>query len=125
MNIALKSLIHQMVRLLLLLQLNMRLLLRAQLYASVVELNCLEAGVCASFFFFFQAEDGIRDIGVTGVQTCALPISAIPSTPAGRSWLTPAVGWSGSSAATDAARAPSRAKRRPGPDASLSAARQT
>src|SRR3712207_485130 len=25
--------------------------------------------------FFFQAEDGIRDIGVTGVQTCALPIS--------------------------------------------------
>src|SRR5438445_243622 len=28
-----------------------------------------------TFFFFFQAEDGIRDIGVTGVQTCALPIS--------------------------------------------------
>ena len=28
--------------------------------------------------FFFQAEDGIRDIGVTGVQTCALPISARP-----------------------------------------------
>src|SRR5947209_10820869 len=28
------------------------------------------------FFFFFQAEDGIRDIGVTGVQTCALPIYA-------------------------------------------------
>ena len=27
-----------------------------------------------SVFFFFQAEDGIRDIGVTGVQTCALPI---------------------------------------------------
>src|ERR687883_882800 len=26
--------------------------------------------------FFFQAEDGIRDIGVTGVQTCALPISS-------------------------------------------------
>ena len=24
--------------------------------------------------FFFQAEDGIRDIGVTGVQTCALPV---------------------------------------------------
>src|SRR3712207_153493 len=32
-----------------------------------------EIGVC----FFFQAEDGIRDIGVTGVQTCALPISMI------------------------------------------------
>src|SRR5260370_22812476 len=27
------------------------------------------------FFFFFQAEDGIRDSSVTGVQTCALPIS--------------------------------------------------
>src|SRR5205809_7292267 len=26
-------------------------------------------------FFFFQAEDGIRDVAVTGVQTCALPIS--------------------------------------------------
>ena len=29
------------------------------------------------FVFFFQAEDGIRDIGVTGVQTCALPIYSI------------------------------------------------
>src|SRR3712207_7571004 len=33
-------------------------------------------------FFFFQAEDGIRDIGVTGVQTCALPIC--PRAPARR-----------------------------------------
>src|SRR3712207_1535662 len=32
-------------------------------------------------FFFFQAEDGIRDIGVTGVQTCALPIFATNSKP--------------------------------------------
>src|SRR3712207_8424143 len=31
--------------------------------------------VAARDFFFFQAEDGIRYIGVTGVQTCALPIS--------------------------------------------------
>src|SRR3712207_5383505 len=30
--------------------------------------------ILVMFFFFFQAEDGIRDIGVTGVQTCALPI---------------------------------------------------
>src|SRR5438309_321603 len=30
------------------------------------------------FFFFFQAEDGIRDGTVTGVQTCALPISHLP-----------------------------------------------
>src|SRR5947208_14459230 len=33
--------------------------------------------VCLLFFFFFQAEDGIRDDLVTGVQTCALPISWI------------------------------------------------
>src|SRR2546430_4902765 len=29
---------------------------------------------CGYLFFFFQAEDGIRDLTVTGVQTCALPI---------------------------------------------------
>src|SRR5258707_6890841 len=40
-----------------------------------------ERGRLLLFFFFFQAEDGIRDIGVTGVQTCALPISRAP-------WLT-------------------------------------
>src|SRR5215471_7347634 len=34
------------------------------------------------FFFFFQAEDGIRDLYVTGVQTCALPISRAGSRPA-------------------------------------------
>src|SRR5947209_1058295 len=33
------------------------------------------------FFFFFQAEDGIRDIGVTGVQTCALPIYRLGENP--------------------------------------------
>src|SRR5437764_3354445 len=33
--------------------------------------------VVMSFAFFFQAEDGIRDTSVTGVQTCALPISDI------------------------------------------------
>src|SRR2546427_13274295 len=31
-------------------------------------------------FFFFQAEDGIRDLTVTGVQTCALPISRVLAT---------------------------------------------
>src|SRR2546429_4907848 len=35
------------------------------------------------FFFFFQAEDGIRDVAVTGVQTCALPISC-PGCPRGK-----------------------------------------
>src|SRR2546426_4865967 len=33
------------------------------------------------FFFFFQAEDGIRDYKVTGVQTCALPILRSVATP--------------------------------------------
>src|SRR5207248_4240395 len=33
------------------------------------------------FFFFFQAEDGIRDRTVTGVQTCALPISMLLGRP--------------------------------------------
>src|SRR5207249_7564398 len=32
---------------------------------------------CVCCFFFFQAEDGIRDRNVTGVQTCALPISPL------------------------------------------------
>src|SRR5688572_4555083 len=31
------------------------------------------------YFFFFQAEDGIRDLTVTGVQTCALPILDNPN----------------------------------------------
>src|SRR5256885_12876947 len=34
------------------------------------------AGIVVAFLFFFQAEDGIRDYKVTGVQTCALPISS-------------------------------------------------
>src|SRR2546425_70632 len=39
-------------------------------------------GACVLFlFFFFQAEDGIRDKLVTGVQTCALPISPRPRAP--------------------------------------------
>src|SRR5688572_31321381 len=36
-----------------------------------VEMKC---NLSQYFFFFFQAEDGIRDLTVTGVQTCALPI---------------------------------------------------
>src|SRR5689334_23952423 len=35
---------------------------------------CLLLSMCSFCFFFFQAEDGIRDGTVTGVQTCALPI---------------------------------------------------
>src|SRR5256885_8890557 len=36
---------------------------------------CKLQNIRCCFFFFFQAEDGIRDYKVTGVQTCALPIS--------------------------------------------------
>src|SRR5690606_24785507 len=39
-------------------------------------LGSLTPSVLLSFSFFFQAEDGIRDFHVTGVQTCALPIWA-------------------------------------------------
>src|SRR3712207_6933106 len=38
------------------------------------------------FIFFFQAEDGIRDIDVTGVQTCALPISSCGMWDAASAW---------------------------------------
>src|SRR5688500_19345548 len=41
--------------------------------------------VIFTLLFFFQAEDGIRDYKVTGVQTCALPISARRSSPGWRS----------------------------------------
>src|SRR5256885_14278903 len=41
-------------------------------------------------FFFFQAEDGIRDYKVTGVQTCALPISSVcPPNPRSYEGITP------------------------------------
>src|SRR3989442_5493547 len=43
--------------------------------------------ICYRLFFFCQAEDGIRDADVTGVQTCALPISGgqslLPAAPLG------------------------------------------
>src|SRR5256885_5061379 len=38
-------------------------------------IDLVDVWFCLLFFFFFQAEDGIRDYKVTGVQTCALPIS--------------------------------------------------
>src|SRR6266536_4518562 len=44
---------------------------------------------CSSFFFFFQAEDGIRDPLVTGVQTCALPILLVTRGEAGIAGMPP------------------------------------
>src|SRR4051794_40761739 len=44
---------------------------------SVVWFRCFQSLILFFFFFFFQAEDGIRDGRVTGVQTCALPISKV------------------------------------------------
>src|SRR6266481_3252044 len=53
---------------------------------NTIQINTvLYSGTVCAFsqrnFFFFQAEDGIRDGTVTGVQTCALPISARPAKP--------------------------------------------
>src|SRR3989475_7420136 len=50
------------------------LLIRSRIF---VLFDCRQAVlyILNDVFFFFQAEDGIRDLTVTGVQTCALPIS--------------------------------------------------
>src|SRR5256886_5969786 len=40
----------------------------------IVNMTCGKMSCCLLVYFFFQAEDGIRDLTVTGVQTCALPI---------------------------------------------------
>src|SRR5438874_2978697 len=58
-------------------------------------LTTSSVSLLSPFFFFFQAEDGIRDLYVTGVQTCALPIfswaeSGRRSVPAARLLSTPA-----------------------------------
>src|SRR5207244_9576588 len=45
---------------------------------SSVEVRCCHVLAFCVVFFFFQAEDGIRDDLVTGVQTCALPICRRP-----------------------------------------------
>ena len=51
------------------------MLIVAIIICGVVDCEVAEVGLHDFFyFFFFQAEDGIRDHCVTGVQTCALPI---------------------------------------------------
>src|SRR5436190_5133597 len=53
----------------------------------MVDLLVVGVEIC-KFFFFFQAEDGIRDHCVTGVQTCALPKRPLSqSHPSSTSWL--------------------------------------
>src|SRR5207249_7437575 len=55
--------------------------------------STLFTGGLVVFIFFFQAEDGIRDRNVTGVQTCALPIFhflATSPTRRARKWSSPA-----------------------------------
>src|SRR2546421_11774601 len=56
-------------------------------HVIISSLLCTSLGDFFFCFFIFQAEDGIRDLIVTGVQTCALPISpaapAAPAAPAG------------------------------------------
>src|SRR5258708_18343782 len=47
------------------------------MYTSFTKLELIKYTIL--YLFFFQAEDGIRDDLVTGVQTCALPISAEPA----------------------------------------------
>src|SRR5207244_9116013 len=45
-------------------------------WCTILRCCSVLCGLC--WFFFFQAEDGIRDDLVTGVQTCALPIWVLP-----------------------------------------------
>src|SRR5437016_10984135 len=52
-----------------------RLFLLLLILLLMPTLNFLPVWFAVSLLFFFQAEDGIRDWSVTGVQTCALPIS--------------------------------------------------
>src|SRR2546429_4128315 len=71
-----------------------------------------ECGFYRVLFFFFQAEDGIRDVAVTGVQTCALPISSRRGAPAaGRPRVR--AGRARRAAAPDSAVRPQRCAARP------------
>src|SRR2546429_4075471 len=51
----------------------------------MVWISGIDLNISCIFFFFFQAEDGIRDVAVTGVQTCALPILS-------EDWFSPVYG---------------------------------
>src|SRR3954463_3075077 len=53
---------------------RIRIVSTCDLYSSLSLSSVSISLFCILIFFFFQAEDGIRDYRVTGVQTCALPI---------------------------------------------------
>src|SRR5207248_8670269 len=81
-----------------------------------------------SLFYFFQAEDGIRDRTVTGVQTCALPICLartdgrrVPQLPSGRREVAggAAAGGSGVHAEFDRSRDDGAHRRHAGPEGQL------
>src|SRR5687768_17871175 len=61
---------------------NISMLLLVKLDKELFYLFSISAVGLVNLFFFFQAEGGIRDLAVTGVQTCALPISRNHSGPA-------------------------------------------
>src|SRR5436190_10411277 len=66
-----------------------------ELALACMLISCISFAGEKQLLFFFQAEDGIRVHCVTGVQTCALPISfsAMPAGPAS-TWRTRAPTWS-------------------------------
>src|SRR6266516_7260846 len=66
-----------------------RRLLVIYLYLWIIFIYIFILSQYTFFFFFFQADDGIRDRTVTGVQTCALPISTSSSITASTKWPAP------------------------------------
>src|SRR5205807_6866308 len=70
------------------------------LYVLVINTHLCCAYLC--FIFFFQAEDGIRDYKVTGVQTCALPILNPSDFGSPRTNSLPGPGWPSSPTITRA-----------------------
>src|SRR5256885_6084433 len=70
------------------LSLTKRILGLGLLPGFFVSIDVIEDQARQLFLFFFQAEDGIRDYKVTGVQTCALPIlgTILGTTDGGQTW---------------------------------------
>src|SRR5256886_7550606 len=70
--------------------------METNILTKLVAENTYLCSMLIAFVFFFQAEDGIRDLTVTGVQTCALPIcvqraASLPTAVDGRLLVDPVV----------------------------------